>query len=114
MAKRLARNQSWPERILWARLRRNPWGVRWQKQYLAFGYIIDFYCYKARLAIEVDGKQHLASRAYDYHRDAVLSKHGIETIRFPAKAVIANPAAVVILIGQKLKRSVPCPSTTTR
>jgi very-short-patch-repair endonuclease len=49
-------------------------------------YIIDFYCSKARLAIEIDGVSHdMGERPkHDIDRDAWLAKHGVRVVRIPA------------------------------
>jgi len=73
---------------------------------LLYGYIVDFWCPKAWLALEVDGKHHLNQVGYDKKRDAVLKKKGIETMRFTASQVNTNPAAVVALIKGKIKRCI--------
>jgi len=50
-------------------------------------YVLDFYCPKARLAIEIDGASHdmgdLPQR--DLQRDQWLRKHGVTVVRIPAK-----------------------------
>jgi very-short-patch-repair endonuclease len=104
MAKKMARNQTWPEKILWARLKDKQLGVWFYKQKVILGYIADFWCPKAGLVVEVDGRHHKKRVAYDRKRDAVLRKKGIVTMRFTAKAVNANPAAVVALIKAKVRR----------
>ena len=47
-------------------------------------YIVDFYCHAARLAIELDGKQHYTeeARLYDANRTKELERHGILVIRY--------------------------------
>ncbi|WP_405358046.1 endonuclease domain-containing protein, partial [Ruminococcus sp.] len=47
-------------------------------------YILDFYCPKAKLAIELDGSQHYEEDAlyYDKKRTAYLDKHGIVVLRY--------------------------------
>ena len=39
---------------------------RFTRQRIVGGYILDFYCAKAKLAIEVDGKQHFEPEAIEY------------------------------------------------
>jgi very-short-patch-repair endonuclease len=50
-------------------------------------YVLDFYCAKARLAIEVDGASHdMGDRPeHDKQRDAWLKEHGI--VRIPAAEI---------------------------
>jgi very-short-patch-repair endonuclease len=103
-AAKMARNQTWPEKILWARLRDKQLGVCIHKQKIILGYIVDFWCPSAGIAIEADGKSHLNRKAYDRKRDAVLRKKGIVTMRFPNTSIKNNTAAVVAMIRAKVKQ----------
>lgn len=44
-------------------------------------FIVDFFCFSAKLALEIDGWSHIGCEALDAARDAYLSKMGIKTIR---------------------------------
>src|SRR5271166_5306249 len=58
-AKRLRREMTPPERILWKALRRNAVdGFHFRRQQVIEGSVVDFYCDAARLAIELDGSVH--------------------------------------------------------
>ena len=48
--------------------------------------MLDFYCPKAHLAIEIDGISHdMGDRPqHDEQRDAWLKKHGVTVMRIPA------------------------------
>ena len=50
-----------PEVALWQSLRTRPGGYKFRRQHPAGIYVLDFFCTKARLAIEVDGKEPKAS-----------------------------------------------------
>ena len=102
----MSRNKTWPEKILWAKLKDKQLGVNIYGQKVILGYIADFWCPKAGLVIEVDGSQHLKpkQKAWDKRRDAVLRKKGIVTIRFTAQEVQNNRAAVVAMIKDKIRR----------
>ena len=54
-ARRLRRDMSVPEVMLWVRLRLRPGGYKFRRQHPAGPYILDFFCNDARMAIEVDG-----------------------------------------------------------
>ena len=97
---------SWPEKKLWAKLKNNQTGVRWNSQKCMCGYILDFYCPEIKLAIEADGKQHLEKKAvvYDKHRDAVMAKEGIKTIRFTAQSIFNNLPAVMVMIQMEIDK----------
>lgn len=55
----LRKNQTDAEKVLWFCLRRNSLeGLKFFRQYAIGNYIIDFFCPRIRLAIEIDGGQH--------------------------------------------------------
>jgi len=94
-ARRLRRKLSPAEVLLWQRLKGSPGGLRFRKQHAAGDFVLDFFCARANLAIEVDGDAHdMGDRPErDAARDAWLREHRIETLRIPARQVFADPAA---------------------
>ncbi|ODU69724.1 MAG: hypothetical protein ABT11_10845 [Novosphingobium sp. SCN 66-18] len=96
-ARRLRRELSLPEGLLWRALRARPAGLKFRRQHPSGAYVMDFYCSDARLAIEIDGETHGAGdrAARDAARDAWFAQAGIETLRIPAREVLADPGAVV-------------------
>ena len=58
--------------------------IRFQRQKTIGNYIVDFYCHKAGLVIEIDGSQHYTDDgvAYDNERTAFLNSNGLRVIRF--------------------------------
>ena len=103
-ARQMSRHKTWPEKILWARLKESRLGVAFHPQAIVLGYICDFYCGRAGLCVEVDGPHHLAQKKYDAERDVVLMRKGILTMRFTAQEVTNNTAAVVALIADKMRK----------
>jgi very-short-patch-repair endonuclease len=101
----MSRNKTWPEKILWKRLKDKQLGVNIHAQKIILGYIVDFWCPKAALVIEADGSYHLKAkqRKWDLHRDAVMRRKGISVIRFTASEIQRNPAAVVALIQKRIR-----------
>ncbi len=86
-ARRLRRNLSKPEAQLWTRLRQRVTGKPvFRRQHPIGPYVLDFYCAKANLAVEIDGISHdLGDRPQrDVRRDAWLTKHGVTVMRIPA------------------------------
>ncbi len=82
-ARELRKNMTPQERQLWYHyLRKYP--VRILRQKVVSNYILDFYCAKASLAIELDGGDHYTDEgmAYDSQRTAIINSYGIEVIRF--------------------------------
>jgi very-short-patch-repair endonuclease len=89
-AKRLRRDMTLPEVLLWRELRRRQWGMHFRKQHPIGPYVLDFYCSEHRLAVEVDGAVHdLPEQArHDERRDAWLRQQGIRLLRFRAADVL--------------------------
>jgi len=58
--------------------------IKFQRQKAIGNYIVDFYCYKAKLVIEIDGSQHFedAVLKYDNKRTEFLQSLGLNVIRF--------------------------------
>jgi very-short-patch-repair endonuclease len=86
-----------PEGLLWRELRKRPEGFKFRRQHPAGIYVLDFYCAKVRLAIEVDGRVHdsaIAARA-DSRRSHFLRSQGVATTRIPATAILDDIEAVV-------------------
>ena len=81
----LRRNQTPAECQLWKRLRlRQIDDVRFLRQYVMGGCILDFYAPSIRLAIELDGGQHYESdtREHDEARSRWLALRDIEVLRY--------------------------------
>jgi very-short-patch-repair endonuclease len=87
------RNQTDAEKLLWNRLRKKQfYGLKFFRQYSIGSYVIDFYCSKLALAIELDGGHHNEEqrREYDEARSEYLMAHGINVMRFWNNEVIKN------------------------
>jgi very-short-patch-repair endonuclease len=81
----LRSNQTPAERGLWKHLRlRQIDGVRFLRQYVVGGSILDFYAPSIRLAIELDGGQHYETNARerDAARSRWLASRGVEVLRY--------------------------------
>lgn len=101
----LRRNQTEAEKTFWAHVRsRSFQGVRFFRQYSIGPYILDFYCPKASIAVELDGGQHSLDerREYDAARSAFLIDHGIEVMRFWNHDVLQNIDGVLIRIAERI------------
>jgi very-short-patch-repair endonuclease len=98
-ARDMRRAMTQPERTLWSLLRRNELGLHFRRQHPIGPYILDFYCARAKLAIEVDGPAHDDRHARDERRTAWLSSEGVRVLRFSAADVETRPAAVLSAIA---------------
>ncbi len=99
-ARELRRVMTKPERLLWWTLKGNRTGFHWRKQHAAGLYVLDFYCDRVRLCVEVDGGSHDFTVARDAARDDYLRRWGIATVRVSAGEVLGNLAGVVAHITE--------------
>ena len=89
LVRQLRKTMTETEMILWHRLKDRADGIIFRRQ-KAFGpYILDFYCFAARLVVEVDGNLHgnEAHAARDAVRDAYLTRKGLHVYRITAADV---------------------------
>jgi len=91
LARKFRREMTNQERILWKALRKNQLdGLHFRRQQVIGGFVADFYCASARLAIEIDGDSHLSRVDYDADRDRALAQMGIRTLRITNDEVDAD------------------------
>ena len=100
-ARKLRREMSLPEVLLWQRLRGSQLGVKFRRQHPIGSYITDFYCSSLRLVIEVDGDAHnMGDRpARDVSRDTFLKENGYKVLRIAASDILKDMDAVVASIA---------------
>jgi len=79
----LRKNMTYCERIIWQHLRKKQLGYRFLRQYSVDQFVIDFYCPKLKLAIEIDGGIHEEpdQKGYDLIRQRYLENFGISFLR---------------------------------
>lgn len=78
----LRRNETSEEKLLWKYLRRGQLGYKFKRQFSVGPYVLDFYNPRNKLAIELDGVQHLENKEYDSERTMYLNSLGINVLRF--------------------------------
>jgi len=103
-AKELRRDMTPAEKMLWEELRANKLGVHFRRQQVIQGFIVDFYCHKAGLVVEVDGDIHDLQREEDARREKALSELGLRVIRFRNDEVVRDLSGVVERIKQFIER----------
>jgi len=94
----LRNNMTDAERLLWSKIRnRQIKDHRFIRQKIIGNYIVDFYCPKACLIIELDGGQHYTNEGMqkDKERDKYLSELGFRVLRFSDRDVLKNIAGVI-------------------
>lgn len=98
-ARQLRRDSTPAERKLWRILSR--YRPAFTRQLVVDSYIIDLACREAKLAIELDGSQHLDQHQYDERRTAYLESIGWRVIRLWNSEVMSNPdGAAEYLLAQ--------------
>jgi len=76
--------------------------VNFRRQHAIGNYIPDFVSIKKKLAIELDGSQHLEQEEYDIERTKYLESQGYKVIRFWNNQVVNDIEGVVRAIEMAL------------
>lgn len=106
-ARELRQEMTPAERRLWQALRGNVLeGAHFRRQHAVGPYILDFYCAKSKLAIEIDGGSHLEQEQYDAERTRWLeSEKGMRMLRFSNQDVLRNLDTVIEIIRVALAQA---------
>jgi len=83
------------EKLLWNELRANKLGVHFRRQQIIAGFIVDFYCHRASLIVEVDGDIHDLQQEEDSRREKVLTEMGLRMVRFRNDEILSDLHSVV-------------------
>jgi very-short-patch-repair endonuclease len=98
LSQHLRNNMTDAEKMLWLKLRRKQLkGYPFYRQKILGKYIVDFYCPKANLVIELDGSQHYSEigKAKDRIREETLGERGLKVLRFSDRDVFENMGGVI-------------------
>ena len=97
-SQKLRKNMTDAERRLWSRIRgKQLKGYQFYRQKPIGEYIVDFYCPKVKLVIELDGGQHYTEdgKERDKVRDEYLTGEGLQVLRFSDRDVLTQTDAVL-------------------
>jgi methylmalonyl-CoA mutase cobalamin-binding domain/chain len=97
-ARELRQDATDAEQLLWKLLRnRSLNNAKFRRQHPIGPYILDFYCNEAKLAVELDGSEHLEEKQanYDAERTKNLEAEGIQVLRFWNNDVLNNTQTVL-------------------
>jgi very-short-patch-repair endonuclease len=108
-ARRLRREASEAERVLWRELKKMCLPVKIRRQHPIGRYIADFAIPAYKLAIEIDGGQHAASIEADARRTRAFNARGYHLIRFWNNEVLRNLEGVLKTIVAELTKSPTSP-----
>lgn len=105
IAKNLRKNMTLHEKRLWYDFLRS-YPTKIYKQKIIGNFIVDFYCDKAKLIIELDGSQHFQSNGieYDKQRTEHFSALGIKVVRFTNSDLDKNFEGVCEQIDQIIRK----------
>ena len=105
-AKQLRQDSTFPERLLWSRLRRGQvYGYRFRRQHAIAGFIVDFVCTDASLIIEVDGDSHIGRAQYDADRQSKFVSMGYRVLRISNDDILRDLDSIVDGIANAVKQA---------
>ncbi|MBN1294788.1 MAG: endonuclease domain-containing protein [Candidatus Latescibacteria bacterium] len=87
-AREFRKNPTISEKLLWNELRNRLFmDLKFRRQYIIDGYILDFYCPELNLAIEIDGPIHNKQSEEDKYRQSAIEHSGITFFRVKSEQV---------------------------
>ena len=105
--KELRNNLTSAEAYLWNYLKEKKLdGRKFRRQHSIKNYIVDFYCMKEKLIIELDGEIHKYQEEYDINREKVLEQIGAKILRFENKMVFENLPSVLQEITENFNKHI--------
>ncbi len=113
-AKKNRANPTIAEKKIWFEMLSNKrfLGLKFTRQKTIENYIVDFYCSKLKLVIEIDGSTHASQIEYDKKRTKDLKKLGITVYRYWNNDVMCNLSGLYIDLRNKiLKLMLDTPQT---
>ena len=93
--RQLRQNSTKAEQNLWNEIRNRKLGYKFIRQYSIDGYVMDFYCPKVKLGIEVEGGIHKSRKIYDAYRERYIKAFWIKILKFSNEEVENNLAKVI-------------------
>ena len=104
LAKALRKNMTPWERKLWYCFLKD-YPIRFQRQKCIDSFIVDFYCFQAKLVIELDGGGHYDPKTQeeDENRTKIIEKYGLKVIRFCNTDIDKNFYGVCTVIENEVK-----------
>ena len=106
-AKQLRRDQTPTEEVVWGLLRdRQCFGLKFRRQHVVEGFVVDFYCSELKLAIELDGGIHNKRKDYDTLRQQEIESKFNTFIRLKNEEIEKDSQIVLTKIKEALTSSV--------
>ncbi len=100
----LRKNMTKEERHLWYDFLKT-YPVQFKRQYPIGPYFVDFYCYQARLVVELDGGQHCEPKEmeFDRKRTAYIGQQGYYVLRLSNRDVMSQFRSVCETIDDAVR-----------
>ncbi len=105
MARELRKNMTSSEKVVWENIRRKSLGIEFHRQVPILNYIVDFYCHKIGLVIEIDGSIHDNNFLEDAERQGKMENQGLRFLRFSNDEVLNNLEVVLGIIRNYIKEN---------
>lgn len=105
--KELRHQMNKAEVVLWTQLKgKKMQGHKFRRQYGVGPYVLDFYCPKLQLAIEIDSDSHFQNGAEAYYKDrqALIEKLGVRFLRFTNSDVYQSLDGVLEKVAEAVQR----------
>ncbi|MBN2305270.1 MAG: endonuclease domain-containing protein [Anaerolineae bacterium] len=103
LARQMRHDPTPAEEALWQRVRRNQLGVHFRRQHPIERFVVDFYCTKSRLVIEVDGPIHDYTPEEDAVRQTYLESLGLRVLRVSNADVLRELDGVIARLVEILR-----------
>jgi len=102
-AQALRANMTEPKKVVWEYLKKHPLGFR--RQHPFNNYVLDFYCHREKISIEIDGESHSAldQKEHDEVRTEFIKGLGIKEVRFKNEHILNQFEYVLKQIEELLR-----------
>jgi len=81
-SRELRKNSTCEQKLVWEKLKNRQYkNLKFRRQHVLQGFVVDFYCHELKLILEIDGKIHEKQKEYDYLRQILIEEKGIRFIR---------------------------------
>ncbi len=99
------KNQTKAEGLLWHLVLKSKQllGYKFRRQKIIHSFILDFYCSKLLLGIELDGGYHDYTQDYDEERSKVIVQYGIKIVRFCNEGIEKNLEGVILALEELIQ-----------
>jgi very-short-patch-repair endonuclease len=107
-ARQLRKDETKAEKLVWETIRgRKLMGLKFRRQHVVQGFVLDFYCQEARLGIEIDGSVHYKRKEYDRLRQDIIESKGINVIRIKNRQILGNKSSILETVRKAVADQLP-------